>query len=316
MRVADVVAYTAWVNGVPSSECAAAAERAVAAVALTGKRGERVRALSGGQRQRLGIAAGLAHDPDVLVLDEPTVGLDPEQRWRMRDVIAEIGKSRTVVLSSHLLDEVAHLCQRVGVLARGRLVFDGTVRDLEHHATSPSRLDSDGGVGGDGGVTRQADRRADGRLVGCGRRSSGGTSGCWRRWGTPNDQDGPGARRVRGWWWPLGPAVVVVPAGVIVVVVLVMTWPMLGWPYPLWVQTSAEFHQQFTWAGLVAGTAACWYAIQFHPRDRIWVQPWRAAVGWAGGGAASAGAGVVVGRGVCGGAGAAGGGHAGGRWCR
>ncbi|MFC4859173.1 hypothetical protein [Actinophytocola glycyrrhizae] len=54
---------------------------------------------------------------------------------------------------------------------------------------------------------------------------------------------------------------------------VVMTWPMLGWPHPLWVQTSAQFHQQFTWAGLIAGTAACWYAVQFHQVDRIWVQP-------------------------------------------
>jgi hypothetical protein len=79
--------------------------------------------------------------------------------------------------------------------------------------------------------------------------------------------------RVRNSWWPLGPAVVVAPAVVIVAVVLVMTWPMLGWPYPLWIQVSAQFHQQFTWAGLVAGTAACWYATQLHPADRIWVQP-------------------------------------------
>lgn len=79
--------------------------------------------------------------------------------------------------------------------------------------------------------------------------------------------------RVRNSWWPLGPAAVVAPAVLIVAVVLVMTWPMLGWPYPLWVQTSAQFHQQFTWAGLVAGTAACWYASQLHPADRIWTQP-------------------------------------------
>ena len=74
-------------------------------------------------------------------------------------------------------------------------------------------------------------------------------------------------------WWPLAPVVVVAPAVAIVVVVVAMNWPMLGWPHPLWVQTSAQFHQQFTWAGLMAGTGACWYAVQFHPRDRIWVQP-------------------------------------------
>ena len=139
MRVVDVAAYTAWVNGVPSRECESAGYDAVRAVALGDKARERVRSLSGGQRQRLGIAAGLAHDPDVLVLDEPTVGLDPGQRSRVRDLIAEIGQTRTVVLSTHLLDDVSYLCQRVGVLARGRLVFDGTVTDLERHGAGDER---------------------------------------------------------------------------------------------------------------------------------------------------------------------------------
>lgn len=78
---------------------------------------------------------------------------------------------------------------------------------------------------------------------------------------------------VRGWCWPLAPTTVVVPAALIVAVVVVMTAPMLGWPYPLWVQTSAQFHQQFTWAGLIAGTAACWHATHVHAPDRIWIQP-------------------------------------------
>lgn len=131
MRVVDAVAYTAWVNGMPRGECEPAAVRALAAVDLAGKARVKVKTLSGGQRQRVGIAAGLAHDPDVLVLDEPTVGLDPEQRLRVRDMIVEIGRTRTVVVSTHLLDEVPQLCGRVGVLSEGRLVFDGTVDELE-----------------------------------------------------------------------------------------------------------------------------------------------------------------------------------------
>jgi ABC-2 type transport system ATP-binding protein len=91
MRAADCVMYTAWINGVSRGECAAAAERALAQVNLADKARSRVRSLSGGQRQRLGLAAGLAHEPDVLVLDEPTVGLDPAQRVRVREVIADIG---------------------------------------------------------------------------------------------------------------------------------------------------------------------------------------------------------------------------------
>jgi hypothetical protein len=64
-----------------------------------------------------------------------------------------------------------------------------------------------------------------------------------------------------------------VPAVAIVCVVVGMTWPMLGWPYPLWVQTSAQFHQQFPWAGMIAGSCACWYATVLHAKDRFWMRP-------------------------------------------
>lgn len=77
----------------------------------------------------------------------------------------------------------------------------------------------------------------------------------------------------RRWWWPLGPYSVAVPAVAIIAVVVGMTWSRLGWPYPLWTQTSAQFHQQFALAGLIAGTASCWYATVPHAKDRIWMRP-------------------------------------------
>ncbi|WP_312865089.1 ATP-binding cassette domain-containing protein [Saccharothrix tamanrassetensis] len=145
MRVLDTVAYAAWVNGVDRVDCAVAAVRALAAVRLDDLAAARVRTLSGGQRQRLGVAAALAHEPDLLVLDEPTVGLDPAQRMRLREVIADIGRTRTVLLSTHLIEDISHLCQRVGVLAEGRLVFDGTeaeLTDLVDSTPSPGVLGS------------------------------------------------------------------------------------------------------------------------------------------------------------------------------
>lgn len=129
MRLLDAIAYTAWINGRDDRD--AAARRALTAVDLVDKADERIRTLSGGQRQRAGIAAGLAHEPDILVLDEPTVGLDAEQRWRVRDLIAELGRTRPVIVSTHLLDDVSHMCDHVGVLSNGRLVFAGTVAELE-----------------------------------------------------------------------------------------------------------------------------------------------------------------------------------------
>ncbi|OEU96010.1 ABC transporter ATP-binding protein [Streptomyces oceani] len=108
--------------------------RVLAAVGLSDVRGKRIRALSGGMRQRVALAAALVDDPGFLVLDEPTVGLDPEQRIRFRELIAEAGEDRTVLLSTHQTEDVAMLCRRVVVLAHGRIEFDGTPAELAEQA--------------------------------------------------------------------------------------------------------------------------------------------------------------------------------------
>ncbi|MGC5040159.1 ABC transporter ATP-binding protein [Streptomyces sp. DT190] len=103
-------------------------------VGLADVRGKRLRRLSGGMRQRVALAAALAGDPGFLVLDEPTVGLDPEQRMRFRELIAEAGEGRTVLLSTHQTEDVAMLCHRVLVMAAGRIRFDGTPAELTARA--------------------------------------------------------------------------------------------------------------------------------------------------------------------------------------
>jgi ABC-2 type transport system ATP-binding protein len=91
---------------------------------------KRVRAVSGGQRRRIVLAQALLGRPDLLVLDEPTAGLDPEQRARLRDTLGRAGQTSTVVISTHQTEDVAALCERVIVLHTGRVRFDGPVRDL------------------------------------------------------------------------------------------------------------------------------------------------------------------------------------------
>ncbi|CAA9377842.1 MAG: ABC transporter, ATP-binding protein [uncultured Nocardioides sp.] len=104
-------------------------------VALGDVATKRVRALSGGMRQRLGLAQALLGDPPLLVLDEPTVGLDPEQRMRFRDLVSEAGQGRTVILSTHQTEDVAAVCSDVVVVKEGRSVFTGTPTELASLAT-------------------------------------------------------------------------------------------------------------------------------------------------------------------------------------
>ena len=104
--------------------------RVLSLVGLDEVRDRKIRALSGGMRRRVGLAQALIGNPDLLILDEPTVGLDPEQRLRFRDLISRAGEGRTVLLSTHLTDDVAAICRQVVVIAAGRTVFAGTPSDL------------------------------------------------------------------------------------------------------------------------------------------------------------------------------------------
>ena len=104
--------------------------RVIDLVGLSEVSGRRIRALSGGMKRRVGVAQAILGDPDLVVLDEPTAGLDPEQRLRFRDLVSRIGDGRTVLLSTHQTEDVAALCPHVVVIDRGRTVFDGTPSDL------------------------------------------------------------------------------------------------------------------------------------------------------------------------------------------
>ena len=104
-------------------------------VALTEVARRRVGGYSGGMKRRLGIAQALLGDPRLVIVDEPTAGLDPEERMRFRALLASLGENRTVILSTHILDDVAQTCPRVTVLAAGRLVYDGTTTALAGQAT-------------------------------------------------------------------------------------------------------------------------------------------------------------------------------------
>ncbi len=96
--------------------------------------------LSKGLRQRVGLAQALLHEPDVLILDEPTIGLDPTQIIEVRKLIQELGRKRTVVLSTHILPEAQQVCDRVLILNKGRIVAEGTPADLQHQLEGVDRF--------------------------------------------------------------------------------------------------------------------------------------------------------------------------------
>jgi ABC-2 type transport system ATP-binding protein len=104
-------------------------------VELTGRAGDRFETYSMGMKQRLGVAAALLKDPELLILDEPTNGLDPQGMAEMRTLIRALGQGgRTVLFSSHLLGEVEQVCDRVGVIRQGKLIAEGTIEDLRGQA--------------------------------------------------------------------------------------------------------------------------------------------------------------------------------------
>ena len=96
--------------------------------------GKKVRKLSGGMKRRLGIAQALLHDPQVLIADEPTVGLDPQERLRFYALLNEFSSNRIVIVSSHIVSDIETVCEKVAVLDAGKLLFTGTVEDLAQTA--------------------------------------------------------------------------------------------------------------------------------------------------------------------------------------
>jgi ABC-2 type transport system ATP-binding protein len=128
--VAEFVEYFALLKEVPSARVPAAVATAVERVDLGGKATVKLRTLSGGMLRRVGIAQAIVNEPELLLLDEPTAGLDPEQRVHFRALLRGLGQQATVVVSTHLVEDVGAACSEVALMDQGVIVFRGTPAEL------------------------------------------------------------------------------------------------------------------------------------------------------------------------------------------
>ena len=141
MTVQEYLLFVAELKGTrKKADRAAAVAHAAARAGLQGMEQRLIRNLSKGYRQRVGIAAALLGTPKIIILDEPTVGLDPAQMIEIRSLIRDLGKTHTVILSSHILSEVQTVCDRVLIIAHGRLVAQGTPEELAAQLTAKGTI--------------------------------------------------------------------------------------------------------------------------------------------------------------------------------
>ena len=134
MPVMDYLGFCAALQSVPKNLIPERTKEMVRVCGLNQEKHKKISELSKGYRQRVGLAQAMIHDPEILILDEPTTGLDPNQIVEIRDLIRHLGKEKTVILSTHILPEVEATCDRILIINKGKIVADGTAATLRKQA--------------------------------------------------------------------------------------------------------------------------------------------------------------------------------------
>lgn len=140
MSIEDYLAFVARIKGVEAVDISARVDQAMALTSLTDRRKELIKRLSRGYKQRVGIAQAIVHNPDVVILDEPTVGLDPNQIKEVRKLIKGLAGEHTIILSTHILPEVEITCDRVVIINKGQIAAVDTPRNLVNQRQSGSHV--------------------------------------------------------------------------------------------------------------------------------------------------------------------------------
>lgn len=134
MQVLDYLQFVASLQEIPREKVNSRITEMVKVCGLNIEKHKKIGELSKGYRQRVGLAQAMIHDPEILILDEPTSGLDPNQIVEIRKLIRELGREKTVILSTHILPEVEATCDRILIINKGKIVADGTPETLRKHA--------------------------------------------------------------------------------------------------------------------------------------------------------------------------------------
>jgi ABC-2 type transport system ATP-binding protein len=175
MTVAEYLTFVAKIKGVPSNERKQRIQTVMARTRVDDMANRQCGKLSKGYKQRVGLAQALIHNPDVLILDEPTAGLDPKQIIETRQLIKELAGDHTIILSTHILPEVSQTCQRVGIINKGRIVAVDTPENLSARLTGsatiyvqvePSGSDPSHSLSRVPGVTKVAEADRQGTAIG------------------------------------------------------------------------------------------------------------------------------------------------------
>ncbi len=134
LTVRDSLEYLGRMSGIPKNICKDRIDYYLEKTGLIDKQNKKNKQLSGGMKRRVGLVQALLNEPQILIVDEPTTGLDPEERIKIRNLLVDFGETRTVIFSTHVIEDIASTCNKLGIMQKGNLIFNGEISELLNNA--------------------------------------------------------------------------------------------------------------------------------------------------------------------------------------